>query len=188
MFLALGATVLFKFIILDILIGIWRLMRKRAWNLLHGSQYAAWPELLISVIMPLYCVSFPALFALIQHPLTLVFCSITAHSVTALLIYQFSAETLTIIKAALFLLLSYLIWPASLFAIIYEFNFETLAPVFFTVMFIAMQKTSFAYSWRLPFLLYNKRKLALVVSFSDCTDCFLKKINLSGELFLSFWD
>ena len=110
------------------------------WQLLHGSQFTSITGINYfgdhSYFITLLILPF---FALVPHPLTLVMLKLIAYLVAVYLFYKIVLEALGQ-KAALVLMVLYVIFPANIFSILYEFNPESFAPPILFWMFIAFQK------------------------------------------------
>ncbi len=100
------------------------------WNLCHGSVqvtvfgtnfFSNHANLIAYLILPIYKV-FP-------HPLTLVYLKIASIVMAAFVLYVMAKEKLDP-KTAILVLFLYLIYAPNIFGVIYEFDFESLAPVF----------------------------------------------------------
>ncbi|MBL8014522.1 MAG: DUF2079 domain-containing protein [Candidatus Omnitrophica bacterium] len=105
------------------------------WNLCHGSQYTSLVGInyfgdhsyyFTFLLLPL--------FAIFPHPLTLVFLKIAAFIGSAYFLYRIVRRQQPQWLALSFMGL-YLVFPANVFAIIYEFNIEAFAPVFLLLVF-----------------------------------------------------
>jgi len=110
------------------------------WQLLHGSQYTSVTGINYfgdhSYIITFLTLPF---FALVPHPLTLVMLKLTAFIVAAYLFYKIAYEALGE-STALILMVLYILFPANIFSILYEYNPESFAPPFLFWMFMAFQK------------------------------------------------
>lgn len=134
------------------------------WQLLHGSQYTS-----VTGINYFgdhsYFITFLTLpfFALAPHPLTLVVLKLLAYLVAAYLLYKISLEILGR-EIALVLMVLYIIFPANIFSILYEFNPESFAPPLLCWMFMAFQKQRWgAFFIASVLLMLIKENMALIV-------------------------
>src|SRR3989344_6983069 len=118
------------------------------WNIMHGSQYSSLfyvnffgnhANLIVYLILPFY--------AIFSHPLTLVFLKIASYLTGALILYHPAKEKLTAIPAVI-IMLCYITYPPNLHAMNYEFDFETLSPLFLFLLYYFFVKNKF---W--PFLI-----------------------------------
>lgn len=110
------------------------------WQLLHGSQYV--PLVGINYFGDhSYFFTFLILpfFALIPHPLTLIALKILAYVISAYLFYRICVPKLGEPGALVFMVL-YLIFPANVFSMLYEFNPECFATPILFWMFMAWEK------------------------------------------------
>ncbi len=104
------------------------------WSLCHSSQYAS-----IVGINYLgdhsYYFSFLILpvFALVQHPMTLLTLKVGAFAWSGYLLYRIISRDRGELIALLWMVY-YFIFPANIFALLYEFNIEAFAPVFLLLM------------------------------------------------------
>ncbi len=134
------------------------------WQLLHGTQFV--PLVGINYFGDhSYFITFLILplFALFPHPLTLVVLKLIAYLISAYLLYKIATETLGQ-KVALTLMVLYIIFPANIFSMLYEFNPEAFAPPILLWMFMAFEK----HRWKSFFvaailLMLIKENMALVV-------------------------
>ncbi|MBF0384806.1 MAG: DUF2079 domain-containing protein [Candidatus Omnitrophica bacterium] len=110
------------------------------WNLLHGNLHISLIDLnlfaehasfISLLILPIY--------AVFQHPLTLVFMKIFSYIVASIIIFQIAKEDLGVFPASLVMLL-YLLFPKNVFSILYEFTFESLAPAFLVFTYYFFRK------------------------------------------------
>lgn len=106
-----------------------------SYNLVHGSQYTS----LVGINYfgdhsYFFSLLLLPVFALFPHPLTLLVLKVAAFAVSGYLLYRILRQDGGQ-WAALAWMVLYLIFPANLFALIYEFNPEAFAPVFLLLMF-----------------------------------------------------
>ena len=134
------------------------------WQLIHGSQFTSITGINYfgdhSYFITLLILPF---FALVPHPLTLVLLKLTAFFVAAYLFYKIAYESLGQ-RTALVLMVLYIVFPANIFSILYEFNPESFAPPILFWMFMVFQKQQ----WRSFFiasiiLMLIKENMALIV-------------------------
>jgi uncharacterized membrane protein len=118
------------------------------WQLLHGSQYVSLVGINYfgdhSYFLSLATLPF---FAIAPSPMTLVFLKVIAFVVSAFLFYKIAYPQLGQAKA-LVLMLLYLLFPANIFSILYEFNPESFAPPILFWMFMSFE----AKNWKSFFL------------------------------------
>jgi uncharacterized membrane protein len=138
------------------------------WQLLHGSQFTS-----VTGINYFgdhsYFITFLYLpfFALAPHPLTLVILKLIAFLVAAYLFYKIAYEVLGQ-STALVLMVLYILFPANIFSILYEFNPESFAPPVLFWMYMAFQNKQ----WRsflaasLVLMLIKENMCLLVCTFS----------------------
>ncbi len=105
------------------------------WNILRGSSYSSLfdtnffgnhSNLIVFLCLPLY--------ALIQHPLTLVFLKLISYILAAYILYKLGKESIGTVGATI-LMAAYLAYPPNIFGLIYEFDFESLSPFFIFLLF-----------------------------------------------------
>ena len=105
------------------------------WNLSHGSGHVSLfdtnffsnhANLIAYLILPIYRI-FP-------HPLTLVFLKVISYVTAAFVLYVLAKEKLGPVAAILMLWL-YLTYPPNVFGLLYEFDFESLAPGLLMLIF-----------------------------------------------------
>lgn len=110
------------------------------WNILHGSSYSSLfdtnffgnhSNLIVFFCLPLY--------ALVQHPLTLVFLKLISYIFAAYILYKLGKESIGTTGAAI-LMAVYLAYPPNIFGLIYEFDFESLSPAFLFLLFYFYSK------------------------------------------------
>ena len=134
------------------------------WNLKQGSLDVS----LVGVNFlgdHAYLISFLILpvFALLPHPLTLEIVKILAFVSSGFLFYKMSKRDLGWLSAFIFMVL-YLTFPPNVFGILYDFNPETLSPVFLLGMYYSFKTKRF-----LPFMVWAvltmlvKENMSLVV-------------------------
>ena len=112
------------------------------WQLLHGSQFTSVTGINYfgdhSYYITLLNLPF---FALAPHPLTLVLLKLIAFFVAAYLFYKIANEALGQ-PIALILMVLYIVFPANIFSILYEFNPESFAPPILFWMFMVFSKAA----------------------------------------------
>ncbi len=113
------------------------------WNLLHGSSYSSLfdvnffgnhSNLIVFLCLPLY--------ALIQHPLTLVFLKLFSFFGGAYILYLLAKEKLGPMLAVLLMFL-YCFYSPNMFGLIYEFDYESLSPIFLFGLIYFFEKKLF---------------------------------------------
>jgi len=118
------------------------------WQLLHASQFTSITGINYfgdhSYFITLLTLPF---FALFPHPLTLILLKLSAFIIAAYLFYRIAYESLGQ-SAALALMVLYILFPANIFSMLYEFNPECFAPPALFWMFMAFQKKQ----WRSFFI------------------------------------
>ncbi len=147
------------------------------WNLsFHGNQFSSLfdrnllgnhANLIAFLLIPLYRI-FP-------HPLTLVFTKLFVFTIAAVVFYRYAKLKLCPVVAISMMLL-YLIYPANLFSIIYEFDFESLSPVPLFLLYIFYQQKNFrAFLCTAILTILIKENLALIVCVFGLTGLFSKE-------------
>jgi uncharacterized membrane protein len=110
------------------------------WQLLHGSQFTSVTGINYfgdhSFFITLLILPF---FALAPHPVTLLVLKLIAYLAAAYLFYKIAYES-SGQRTALALMILYIIFPANIFSVLYDFNPESLAPPILFWMFMAFQK------------------------------------------------
>lgn len=105
------------------------------WNLCHGSChvslfdinfFANHANLIALVLVPFYKI-FP-------HPVTLLILKLISFSIASYMLYLIAEEKLGP-RSALFILCLYWLCPANIYGLVYEFDFENLAPAFIMLTF-----------------------------------------------------
>ena len=118
------------------------------WNLLHGSQQSSifginffgnHSNFIAYLCLPIYALS--------QHPLTLVLLKVLSYCLGAFVFYWIAKDEVSPVVAIILMIL-YLIYPPNIFGIIYEFDYESLGPVFLFSLFYFFKKNKF-----FPFIL-----------------------------------
>ena len=105
------------------------------WNLLHGSQYVSLVGINFFGDHSYYIAFlFLPLFALFPHPITLVVIKIIAYLAGGFILFKLSKEKLGEIWALIIMIL-YITFPPNIFAILYDFNIESVSPFFLFLMF-----------------------------------------------------
>ena len=102
------------------------------WQLLHGSQFASITGINYfgdhSYFITLLILPF---FALVPHPLTLVLLKLIAFIIAVYLFYKIAYDALGQ-ETALVLMVLYIVFPANIFSVLYEFNPEVLRHRFYS--------------------------------------------------------
>lgn len=113
------------------------------WNILHGSAYSSLfdvnffgnhSNLIVFLCLPLY--------ALIQHPLTLVFLKLFSFFGGAYVLYLLAKEKLGAMLAVLLMFL-YCFYSPNMFGLIYEFDYESLTSIFLFGLIYFFEKKLF---------------------------------------------
>lgn len=149
------------------------------WNLAHGSAhvslfdtnvFANHANLIAYLILPLYKI-FP-------HPLTLVSLKVASYVIAGFVLYILAKEKLGFLTAAILTLL-YFIYPPNLFGIVYEFDFESLAPAFLMLLYYFYVKDRWGgFIICALILILIKENLPLVVLAFGIHGMFVKKDKL----------
>lgn len=134
------------------------------WQLLHGSQFTSITGINYfgnhSCFITLLNLPF---FALVPHPLTLILLKLLAYLVAACLFYKIAYES-SGQGTALVLMVLYIIFPANIFSILYEFNPESFAPPILFWMYMVFQKKQWwSFFVASILLMLIKENMALVV-------------------------
>ena len=117
------------------------------WQLVHGSQFVSLfginyfgdhASFITLLILPF--------FALFPHPLTLVFLKLAAFIISAFLLYRIFLRGLGP-WVAMGLMLGYILLPANLFALLYEFSPESLAVPFIVLMVDSFEQRRWKGFW-----------------------------------------
>ncbi len=135
------------------------------WNLCHGSQYSSIGDFNFFGDHA-YLISFFNLpfFFIFPHPLTLVFLKLVAFVASALIFYRIIKEDLGP-DCALALMGLYLFFPPNIFALLYDFNTESFAPVFLFLMFHYFRKQQYRpFIIASFFLILIKENMALITA------------------------
>ncbi len=117
------------------------------WNLLHGAQFNSLFDVNFfgnhSNFIAYLCLP---IYAIFPHSLTLIFLKVLSYISGGYILYLLAKNRLGITTAALVMFL-YLIYPPNVFGILYEFDYESLAPVFLFGLFYFFTKNRY-----LPFI------------------------------------
>jgi len=109
------------------------------WNLLHGEQYVSLFDLNFfsnhSNLIAYLCLP---LYALAPHPLTLVFLKVFSVVAGGYILYFIGKKKIGPVEAMLFMGFYFLYVP-NLFGLIYEFDFESLSPIFLFLLYALFQ-------------------------------------------------
>ncbi len=148
------------------------------WNLLHGSThvslfgvnfFANHSNFIAYLLLPVY--------AVFSHALTLVFLKVLSYAIAGYVLYILAKEK-TGAATAIALTLLYFLYPANVFGIIYEFDFESLAPAFLILMFYFFQKKSFyGFATMALVTILIKENLPLIVAAFGIFALFTKNRN-----------
>jgi len=146
------------------------------WSLCHGSGYVSLfdanifsnhANLIAYFIVPLYKI-FP-------HPLTLVFLKITSYITASFVLYVLAKERLGS-AAAILLLWLYLSYAPNVFALLYEFDFENLAPAFLMLsIYFYMKDRWLGFLICAAVLILIKENLPLIILAFSIHALFVKK-------------
>jgi len=135
------------------------------WNLLHGSQFSSLVGINYFGDHSYFITYFYLpLFALFPHPLTLVFLKLAAFLFSAYLLFKIFHRKLNL-PLSLGLMTAYLWLPANIFAILYEFNPESLSMPFIILTFDAFENRRWRTFWvSAVCLLLIKENFALITA------------------------
>ncbi len=113
------------------------------WNLSNGSTYTSLFGMNFLANHPQYIAFFIVpLFKLFPHPLTLVYLQVLSYVAAAFIIYLIARERIGKGRA-LWIMILFLVFPANIFAMLFEFHFETLAVGLLALSFFFYQKKRF---------------------------------------------
>ncbi len=110
------------------------------YSLTHGSQYVSLVGInffgdhsyvIMLLLLPV--------FAILPHPLTLVVVKVLVYVAASALLYHAAKKSIGP-SLAIFVQILYLVFPANVFSILYEFNPESLAPLFLFLMYDYFKK------------------------------------------------
>ncbi len=113
------------------------------WNLKHGSLYSSLmgmnflgnhAEYVAFLLLPIYLI--------FSHPLTLVVLKILSHTVGAFVLYLWAKKNIPA-AGALTIMILFLSFPANIFALLYEFHFESLNVGLLFLLFYFFQTQKF---------------------------------------------
>lgn len=111
------------------------LLRGQTYNSIFDVQFFGNHSNLIAFfILPIYVIA--------PHPLTLVFLKVLSLIAGGYIFYKVILDKLGG-KVSLCLLLLYLFYPANIFGILYDFDYESLSPVFLFAMYYFFKKDKF---------------------------------------------
>lgn len=147
------------------------------WNLsLHGGQYSSLfasnlfgnhSNLIAFLLVPLYW--------LFPHPLTLILTKVLVFVLAALIFYRYAKSKIGDV-AALICMVLYLLYPANLFSLIYEFDFESLSPIFLFLLYIFYTGKNFpAFLSTAILTILIKENMALIVCAFGVAGLFSKE-------------
>ncbi len=74
------------------------------------------------------------IYAIFQHPFTLIILKILSRVLSGYVLYQITKRKISG-EVGLFFLLAYFLYPANIFSMLFEFDFESLAPLFVVLMY-----------------------------------------------------
>ncbi len=136
------------------------------WGISHGTLYVSLfdknflsnhANLIAYVLLPFY--------KLYPHALTLLFFKLVSFFISAYLLYLVAKDKLGE-RVALLILIFYLIYPANIFGLIYEFDFENMALMFIMMMYyFFMHDRWLGFFISALFLTVVKENMPLVVIF-----------------------
>jgi len=110
------------------------------WNLLHGSQYSSLFGLkLFANHSNFIAIILLPVFALFTHPMTLVILKLLSYVSGAYVLFLIGKDKIGTV-CSLFIIVLYLIYPSNIFAMAYEFHFESLSPLFLFLLFYFFEK------------------------------------------------
>ena len=157
------------------------------WNLCHGSSYVSIFDLcffanhanvIAFFLVPLYKI-FP-------HPMTLVVLKLLSWTAGGYVLYLIAKEHLGAAAGTIFLLL-FFFYPANIFGMIYEFDFEALAVVFLVLMYYGFVKERWAlFLISSCIVILTKENLPLIVFAFGIYGFFVKKDKLKWGLVPAF--
>ena len=146
------------------------------WNLSHGSMYVSLfnanifsnhANLIAYLILPIYKI-FP-------HPLTLIFLKVISYLMAAVILYILAKEKLDPLSAILLLWL-YLSYPPNMFGLLYEFDFESLAPgVLMLILYFYVKDRWLEFLIGAVVLILIKENLPLIILAFSIHALFVKK-------------
>jgi len=146
------------------------------WNLCHGSGYASvfginiftnHANLIAYIILPLYKI-FP-------HPLTLVYLKVISYIIAAFVLYLLAKEKLGS-SSAMLLLWLYLSYTPNIFGLLYEFDFESLAPgPLMLILYFYVKDRWVGFMICALFLILIKENLPLIILAFSIHALFVKK-------------
>ena len=159
------------------------LFSQAMWGLCHGSSYVSLfdanifsnhANLIAYVILPIYII--------FQHPLTLVFLKVISYITAAFILYVLAKEKLNA-KSAILLLWLYLTYAPNVFGVLYEFDFESLAPAFLMlILYFYIKERWWEFLICAVILIMIKENLPLIILAFSIHGAFTKKDKLRWSI------
>ncbi len=147
------------------------------WNLsANGDQYSSiFDRNLLGNHSNLIAFLFIPLYRVFPHPLTLILSKLLVLVLAGIVLYRYAKPKLGGIAAIICMLL-YLLYPANLFSIIYEFDFESLSPVFLFLLYVFYTQKNFrGFLCAAIFTILIKENLSLIVCAFGLTGLFSRE-------------
>ena len=155
------------------------LFAQAMWGLCHGSSYVSLfdanifsnhANLIAYVILPVYLI--------FQHPLTLVFLKVISYVTAAFILYKLAKDKLSP-KVAFLILWLYLTYTPNIFGLLYEFDFESLAPAFLMlILYFYLKERWWGFLICSVFIILIKENLPLIILAFSIHGFFTKKDKL----------
>jgi len=155
------------------------LFAQAMWGLCHGSSYVSLfdanifsnhANLIAYVILPVYTV--------FQHPLTLIFLKVISYTTAAYVLYLLAKEKLSA-NVGILLLWLYLTYTPNVFGLLYEFDFESLAPAFLMlILYFYVKERWWGFLICAVLLILIKENLPLIILAFSIHGLFTKKDKL----------
>lgn len=146
------------------------------WSLAHGKQHVSLfginffsnhSNFIAYFLTPFYCI--------VPHPMVLVGLKLLSFTGAGYLLYTLGKEKIGGIWAII-IMLSYFLYPVNIFALIYEFDFESLAPFFLVLLFYLFNRGYYAGFLVVSLLtMLIKENMPLMISFLGILGLFSKK-------------
>jgi len=146
------------------------------WNLVHGSLDSSLFDTNFLTNHAQYITFLLApIYFLFQHPLTLIFLKIFSYAIGAFVLYKIAKKSLEPIFATILMIL-YLICPANVFGILYEFHFESLAIALIFMLYYSFQTQKYrSFCFIAFFLALIKENMPLIIIAFGIYEFFSKK-------------
>jgi len=146
------------------------------WSMRHGSIYMSLPGInFMGDHSHLISFLFLPLYFLAPHPLTLLISKVLFFVLSALMLYVMAHNRINA-RAAGVLTFLYIIFPANIFGMLYQYNVENYAPVFLLAMWHYYEKGSRAgFLWSALLACLIKENMPLVVFMFGIHALFFKK-------------